>query len=308
MDAICDGDDVYIPGIMEHIERTGVHSGDSISVYPSYSLSEHAKALIQDYTVRLGKAVGIVGLFNIQFIVDSHDDVYIIEVNPRSSRTVPFLSKTTNVQMANIATKVILGRKLKEFGLGTGIKELPDRYYVKAPTFSFAKIRGVDAILGPEMKSTGEAIGYDKAFETALYKALQASGMKISNYGTVLLTVADKDKEDVLEIAKRFFDLGFNLVGTTGTANFLKEHGIRCKALAKIQDNSNEIIDWIRSGHVKYVINTMTNTDQHVRRIGFRIRREAVEHNIPTLTSLDTVRILLDVLENITIRVSTINA
>ena len=308
VDAICDGDDVYIPGIMEHIERTGVHSGDSISVYPSYSLSEHAKALIQDYTVRLGKAVGIVGLFNIQFIVDSHDDVYIIEVNPRSSRTVPFLSKTTNVQMANIATKVILGRKLKEFGLGTGIKELPDRYYVKAPTFSFAKIRGVDAILGPEMKSTGEAIGYDKAFETALYKALQASGMKISNYGTVLLTVADKDKEDVLEIAKRFFDLGFNLVGTTGTANFLKEHGIRCKALAKIQDNSNEIIDWIRSGHVKYVINTMTNTDQHVRRIGFRIRREAVEHNIPTLTSLDTVRILLDVLENITIRVSTINA
>lgn len=307
IDAICDGEDVYIPGIMEHIERTGVHSGDSISVYPSYSLSDHAKALIKDYTVSLGKAVGIVGLFNIQFIVDSNDDVYIIEVNPRSSRTVPFLSKTTNVQMANIATKVILGRKLKDFGLGTGVKELPDRYYVKAPTFSFAKIRGVDAILGPEMKSTGEAIGYDKAFETALYKALQASGMKISNYGTVFLTVSDKDKEAVLDIAKRFFDLGFNLIGTTGTAQYLKEHGIRCKALAKIQDNSNEIIEWIRSGHVKYVINTMTNTDQHVRRIGFRIRREAVEHNIPTLTSLDTVRILLDVLENITIRVSTIN-
>ena len=307
IDAICDGEDVYIPGIMEHIERTGVHSGDSISVYPTYSISEHAKELIKNYTIALGKAVGIVGLFNIQFIVDDNDQVFIIEVNPRSSRTVPFLSKTTKVQMANIATKVILGKKLKDFGLGTGVKENPNRYYVKAPTFSFAKIRGVDAILGPEMKSTGEAIGYDKAFETALYKALQASGMKISNYGTVFLTVADQDKKDVLDIARRFYNLGFNLIGTTGTAKFLKERGLRCKSLAKIHDNPNDILDWIRSGHVKYVINTMTNSDKSVRHDGFRIRREAVEHNIPTLTSLDTVRILLDVLENITIKVSMIN-
>lgn len=307
IDAICDGKDVYIPGIMEHIEKTGVHSGDSISVYPTYSLSDHAKVMIEEYTIKLGLAVGIVGLFNIQFIVDKNDDVYIIEVNPRSSRTVPFLSKTSKVQMANIATKVILGKKLADFGLQTGMKALPNRYYVKAPTFSFAKIRGVDAILGPEMKSTGEAIGYDDAFENALYKALQASGMKISNYGTVLMTIADQDKEEALAIAQRFFDLGFNLIGTQGTANYLKAHGLRCKALDKIHEDSDEILRWIRSGHVKYVINTMTNNDHQVRRDGFRIRREAVEHNIPTLTSLDTVRILLDVLESITIKVSMIN-
>lgn len=307
IDAICDGKDVYIPGIMEHIEKTGVHSGDSISVYPSYSISDHAKELIKDYTIRLGLAVGIVGLFNIQFIVDQNDDVYIIEVNPRSSRTVPFLSKTTKVQMADIATKIILGKKLSDFGLGTGIKELPDRYYVKAPTFSFAKIRGVDAILGPEMKSTGEAIGYDKAFENALYKALQASGMKISNYGTVLFTVADVDKPEALKIARRFFDLGFNLIATSGTAAYFKANGLRCKAIDKIHENSDDILTWIRKGHVKYVINTMTNNDHKVRSDGFRIRREAVEHNIPTMTSLDTVRILLDVLESITIKVSMIN-
>ena len=307
IDAICDGKDVYIPGIMEHIEKTGVHSGDSISVYPSYSISDHAKGLIEEYTVKLGLAVGIIGLFNIQFIVDKNDDVYIIEVNPRSSRTVPFLSKTTKVQMANIATKVILGKKLADFGLGTGVKERPNRYYVKAPTFSFAKIRGVDAILGPEMKSTGEAIGYDKAFENALYKALQASGMHISNYGTVLFTIADQDKKDALEIAQRFYDLGFNLIGTKGTALYLKEHGLRCKAIEKIHEDSEEILNWVRSGHVKYVINTMTNNDHKVRKDGFRIRREAVEHNIPTLTSLDTVKILLDVLESITIKVGVIN-
>ena len=306
IDAICDGTDVYIPGIMEHIEKTGVHSGDSISVYPSYSISEHAKELIKDYTIKLGLAVGIVGLFNIQFIVDKNDDVYIIEVNPRSSRTVPFLSKTTKVPMANIATKVILGKKLKDFGLGTEVKELPNKYYVKAPTFSFAKIRGVDAIMGPEMKSTGEAIGYDTAFENALYKALQASGMKISNYGTVLFTIADQNKAEALPIAKRFYDLGFNLIGTAGTAAYLKENGIRCKPVVKLQAG-DEMIQWIRSGHVKYVINTMTNNDNKVRKDGFQIRREAVEHNIPTLTSLDTVRILLDVLESITIRVSVIN-
>ena len=196
--------------------------------------------------------------------------------------------------------------KLKDFGLGTEVKELPNKYYVKAPTFSFAKIRGVDAIMGPEMKSTGEAIGYDTAFENALYKALQASGMKISNYGTVLFTIADQNKEEALPIAKRFYDLGFNLIGTIGTATYLKEHGIRCKPVVKLQEG-DEMIQWIRSGHVKYVINTMTNNDNKVRKDGFQIRREAVEHNIPTLTSLDTVHILLDVLESITIRVSVIN-
>ncbi len=308
VDAICDGVDVFIPGIMEHIEKTGVHSGDSISVYPTYSISKRAKEKIKEYTTKLGLEIGIIGLFNIQFIVDENENVFIIEVNPRSSRTVPFLSKTTKTAMANIATKVIMGRKLKYFGYKTEVKQSPDkRYYVKVPTFSFAKIRGLDAILGPEMKSTGEAIGYDDTLDKALYKALQASGMKISNYGTVFITVSDKDKNEALKVATRFYELGFNLIATSGTANFLKENDIRCKVVEKISSGSDDILDWIKSGHVKYIINTMSMGAADKEQDGFMIRRAAVEHNVALLSSLDTVKVLLDVLEMITLKVSTID-
>ncbi len=223
VDAVCDGVDVLIPGIMEHVEGTGVHSGDSISVYPCFTLSQKVKDIIVDYTTRLGINIGIIGLFNIQFIVDQNDDVYIIEVNPRSSRTIPFISKSTKVNLANIATKVILGKSLQEQGYHSGL--LPDRpmHYVKAPTFSFSKIKGLDAILSPEMKSTGEAIGYDMSFNRALYKALRASGMRVVNYGTVFVTLSDETKEKALPLVKRFYQLGFNIEATKGTGKFLKE-------------------------------------------------------------------------------------
>ena len=218
VDAICDGKDVFIPGIMEHVERTGIHSGDSISVYPTFSVSQKAKDKIIDYTVKLGLRIGIVGLYNIQFILDENDEVYVIEVNPRSSRTVPFLSKSTGVPMAHIATQVILGKTLRELGITEVYGKEKKRWYVKAPAFSFAKIRGMDSYLSPEMKSTGEAIGYDDKLTRALYKALQATGMNVSNYGTIFVTIADHDKEQALPLVRRFYDLGFNIEATTGTA------------------------------------------------------------------------------------------
>ena len=215
VDAICDGKDVFIPGIMEHVERTGIHSGDSISVYPTFSVSQKAKDKIIDYTVKLGLRIGIVGLYNIQFILDENDEVYVIEVNPRSSRTVPFLSKSTGVPMAHIATQVILGKTLRELGITEVYGKEKKRWYVKAPAFSFAKIRGMDSYLSPEMKSTGEAIGYDDKLTRALYKALQATGMNVSNYGTIFVTIADHDKEQALPLVRRFYDLGFNIEAIT---------------------------------------------------------------------------------------------
>ncbi|MDE6865119.1 MAG: carbamoyl-phosphate synthase large subunit, partial [Alistipes sp.] len=233
VDAICDGRDVFIPGIMEHVERTGIHSGDSISVYPTFSVSPRAKEKIIDYTVRLGLRIGIVGLYNIQFILDANDEVYVIEVNPRSSRTVPFLSKSTGVGMAHIATQVILGKSLREQGITEVYGREKERWYVKAPAFSFAKIRGMDSYLSPEMKSTGEAIGYDDKLTRALYKALQATGMNVSNYGTIFVTIADPDKEKALPLVRRFYELGFNVEATTGTAEFLRGHGIRTRTRRK---------------------------------------------------------------------------
>ena len=222
VDAICDGEDVFIPGIMEHVERTGVHSGDSISVYPTFSVSQEVKNKIVDYTVRLGKAIGIVGLYNIQFIADEKDDVYVIEVNPRSSRTVPFLSKATSFPMAHIATQTILGRSLKEQGYTEVYPKEKQRWYVKAPAFSFSKLKGMDAYLSPEMKSTGEAIGYDRSLTRALYKAIQASGMHVANYGTVLATIADADKPKALPLIRRFYNLGFNIEATGGTVYYVE--------------------------------------------------------------------------------------
>ena len=308
VDAICDGKDVFIPGIMEHVEKTGIHSGDSISVYPTFSVSQKAKDKIIDYTVRLGRRIGIVGLYNIQFILDGEEDVYVIEVNPRSSRTVPFLSKATGVPMADIATRVILGHSLREQGITEVYGRERSRWFVKAPAFSFAKIRGMESYLSPEMKSTGEAIGYDNKLTRALYKALQSSGMTVANYGTIFLTIADKDKQDALPLVRRFYDLGFNIEATKGTAEFLRQHGIRTRTRRKLSEGSTEIIDSLRQGHVSYVINTNDINQHNTRLDGYEIRRTAVENNVTIFTALETVKVLLDVLEEITLGVSTIDA
>ncbi|WP_418410246.1 carbamoyl-phosphate synthase large subunit [Alistipes putredinis] len=308
VDAICDGKDVFIPGIMEHVEKTGIHSGDSISVYPTFSVSQKAKDKIIDYTVRLGRRIGIVGLYNIQFILDGEEDVYVIEVNPRSSRTVPFLSKATGVPMADIVTRVILGHSLREQGITEVYGRERSRWFVKAPAFSFAKIRGMESYLSPEMKSTGEAIGYDNKLTRALYKALQSSGMTVANYGTIFLTIADKDKQDALPLVRRFYDLGFNIEATKGTAEFLRQHGIRTRTRRKLSEGSTEIIDSLRQGHVSYVINTIDINQHNTRLDGYEIRRTAVENNVTIFTALETVKVLLDVLEEITLGVSTIDA
>ena len=307
VDAICDGKDVYIPGIMEHVEHTGIHSGDSISVYPTFSVSQQVKDTIIEYTRQLGLAIGIVGLFNIQFIVDEQEKVYVIEVNPRSSRTVPFLSKSTGVPMAKIATMVILGHSLKEQGITEIYGNESTRWFVKSPAFSFAKIRGVDSYLSPEMKSTGEAIGYDKSLNRALYKSLRSSGVAVANYGTIFVTIADADKERALPFIRRFYDLGFNIEATGGTCEFLRNNGIRTRHLLKISEGSTEIYDELRKGHVTYVINTIDVNQHSTRRDGYEIRRAAAENNVTLFTSLETVSVLLNVLEEITLGVSTID-
>lgn len=308
VDAVCDGTDVFVPGIMELVERTGIHSGDSISVYPSFSISEKVKGTILDYTKRFGVSIGIVGLYNIQFIVDKNDKVYIIEVNPRSSRTVPFLSKATGYSLADIATRAILGKSLKEQGIFEIYPKEKERWYVKVPAFSFSKLRGLDAYLSPEMKSTGEAIGYDNKLNRALYKALQASGMQVMNYGTVLATIADKDKEEALPLIRRFYNLGFNIEATYGTAMFLREHGIRTRIRKKISEGSEEILDSIRQGYVTYVINTRNLDSYGAQSDGHEIRECAVENNVTVFTALDTMKVLLDVLEETTLCISTIDA
>ena len=307
IDAICDGKDVFIPGIMELVERTGVHSGDSTSVYPPFSISEKVKSTIIDYTTRLGLGIGIVGLFNIQFIVDKDDNVFVIEVNPRASRSVPFLSKSTDCSLVSIATKVMLGVSLKDQGFTEPTLPESPRWYVKAPAFSFEKLSGMDAYLSPEMKSTGEAIGYDVKLNRALYKALQASGVKMKDYGTVIVTLADEDKEEALELVRRFYKLGFNIEATIGTAIFLKEHGIRTRVRGKLSEGSDEILKSIRAGYVSYIINTRAILSGVHYEDGAAIRSCAVQNGVTMFTSLDTVRIVLDVLEETVPDISTIN-
>lgn len=307
VDAICDGTDVFLPGIMELVERTGVHSGDSTSVYPPFSISQQVKDTIADYTRRLGLGIGIVGLYNIQFIVDKQDNVFVIEVNPRASRSVPFLSKSTGYNLVSIATKVMLGVSLKEQGYADVAPLESNRWYVKAPAFSFEKLSGMDAYLSPEMKSTGEAIGYDKRLNRALYKALQASGIKMKDYGTVVVTLADEDKEEALPLIRRFYHLGFNIEATIGTATFLKNHGIRTRVRGKVSDGSDEILNSIRAGYVSYIINTRAVLSGVHYQDGVEIRRCAVQNGVTMFTSLDTVRILLDVLEETIPDISTID-
>ena len=308
IDAVCDGKHVFVPGIMELVERTGVHSGDSISVYPSYSLSENVKDTILQYAQKLGIGIGIIGLFNIQFIVDESDNVYIIEVNPRSSRTVPFLSKATGYSLADIATLCMLGLSLQEQGIFEIYPKEKERYYVKAPAFSFSKLLGMDAYLSPEMKSTGEAIGYDKKLHRAAYKAMVASGLKLRNYGTVVVSVADEDKEETLPLVERFYNMGFNIEATTETGKFLRNKGIKTRILGKPSEGSTEVLDSIRAGYVSYVINTRAILSGKHFGDGIAIRQCAAQNNITMLTSLDTVRMLLNVLEEVTLGISTIDA
>ena len=329
VDAVCDGKDVFVPGIMELVERTGVHSGDSISVYPSFSLSKKVKETILEYTKKLGLGIGIIGLFNIQFIVDKEENVFIIEVNPRSSRTVPFLSKATGWSLADMATLCNLGISLKEqgiiekciegsiyadedsltkHGLLAYYPKEKERYYVKVPAFSFSKLRGMDAYLSPEMKSTGEAIGYDKKLHRAVYKAMIASGLKLKNYGTLAVSVADEDKEETLPLVERFYKMGFNIEATTVTGEYLRDHGIKTRIRHKPSEHSEEFLDDLKAGYVSYVINTRAILSGKHYGDGVAIRTVAAQNNVTMLTSLDTVRMLLDVLEEVTMGISTIDA
>ena len=296
VDAICDGEDILIPGIMEHLERAGVHSGDSISVYPTQNVSkEHEKKIIE-YTEKIAKELNVIGILNIQFII-SEGEVYIIEVNPRSSRTVPYISKVTNLPMIDIATKVILGKKLKDLGYGTGFYKKSDYICVKMPVFSFEKIKNADTSLGPEMKSTGEVLGVSKKFENAVLKAFIASGANVSKKGSILITVRDKDKEEMLPMAKKFKEKGFEIYATYGTSKFLEQNGVESTMIEKLWEGKNSIIDLIESGKINFVVNTPTKGKQS-NRDGFKIRRMAVECKIPCFTSLDTVNALYKAIEN----------
>lgn len=297
VDAISDGEDVLIPGIMEHIERAGVHSGDSIAVYPARSLTPKLMEDMVDYTTRLARALHVKGLINIQYVLHE-DQLYVLEVNPRSSRTVPYLSKITGVPMVNVATKMLLGKKLKDLGYKGGLYPTPDYIAVKVPVFSFAKLLEVDTSLGPEMKSTGEVMGVDADFSMAMYKALVAAGVEIPRKGTILATIAGKDKEEVIPILKGFVDLGFKLVATAGTASALSAAGLPVEKVNKIGEGSPHIIDFIKQGKIDFVINTLTK-GKMPERDGFRIRRTAVEHAIPCLTSLDTTAVILKVLNSL---------
>lgn len=296
VDSICDGEDVLIPGIMEHLERAGVHSGDSISVYPTQTIAEKHQEKIIEYTKKIAKELNVIGMINIQFII-SNDEVYIIEVNPRSSRTVPYISKVTNLPMIDIATRVMFGEKLKDIGYGTGVYKRSEYVCVKMPVFSFEKIKNADTSLGPEMKSTGEVLGVSKEFHHATLKAFISSGANVSTKGSILITVRNKDKEEMLPIAEKFYHKGFEIYATSGTANFLASHGIQAVVVEKIWEGKDSIIDLIQSGKINFVINTPTKGKES-NRDGFKIRRTAVECKIPCFTSLDTVNALYDAIEN----------
>lgn len=296
VDSICDGEDVLIPGIMEHLERAGVHSGDSISVYPTQTIAEKHQEKIIEYTKKIAKELNVIGMINIQFII-SNDEVYIIEVNPRSSRTVPYISKVTNLPMIDIATRVMFGEKLKDIGYGTGVYKKSEYVCVKMPVFSFEKIKNADTSLGPEMKSTGEVLGVSKEFHHATLKAFISSGANVSTKGSILITVRNKDKEEMLPIAEKFYHKGFEIYATSGTANFLASHGIQAVVVEKIWEGKDSIIDLIQSGKINFVINTPTKGKES-NRDGFKIRRTAVECKIPCFTSLDTVNALYDAIEN----------
>lgn len=297
VDAICDGETVVIPGIMEHIERAGVHSGDSIAVYPPQSIAQSMQRQIVEYTIEIARGLRVKGLVNIQFVIHE-DKVYVLEVNPRSSRTVPFLSKVTRVPMVDLAMHAVLGHSLRESGYETGLVPEQSLVSVKVPVFSFAKLRRVDITLGPEMKSTGEVMGTERTYAKALYKGLLAAGMEIPTYGTVLATISDKDKDEAWPLLKGFASLGFRIAATEGTAKFLRDRGLSVRVVNKLAQGTPNLADDIRQGRIQLVLNTLTK-GRKPERDGFRIRRTAVEHGVPCLTSLDTAASLLEVLESI---------
>ncbi|MCU7568894.1 carbamoyl-phosphate synthase large subunit [Riemerella anatipestifer] len=301
VDAISDGETVVIPGIMEHIERAGVHSGDSIAVYPPQNLTEKQIHDLEDYTIRLAKGLNVVGLMNIQYVIDQSGEVFVIEVNPRSSRTVPFLSKITDVPMANLATKAILGKSLASQGYTNGLVPSKDGVFVKVPVFSFSKLTKVDISLGPEMKSTGEVMGKDVTLEKALYKGMIAAGRKVPTHGAILFTVADKHKEEAAVFARRFHEVGFRIWATEGTAKFFESKGIPAKIGYKIGEEEVNLIDLIQKGKVQYVVNT-TTIGKKTERDGFQIRRMSVENGVPCLTSMDTVEAILKVIESMSFK------
>ncbi|HOY89374.1 MAG TPA: ATP-grasp domain-containing protein, partial [Bacillota bacterium] len=296
VDAVCDGREVLIPGIMEHQERAGVHSGDSTAIYPTVNLSEQEKEEIVRTTVRLGRALKVKGLMNVQYVIH-RGKLYIIEVNPRASRTVPFMSKVTGIPMVKLATAASLGSSLKELGYEGGLYRQADVYAVKMPVFSFNKLTDVEISLGPEMKSTGEVIGLDKDYKKALMKAFLGAGYKIPEHGAILATLADKDKAEALPIIKGYSELGFSVWATPGTAKYLRENGISVFEVGKIGSPGRDVLGLIRSGEVGLVINTPARGKEPVRD-GFRIRRAAVEFNLPCMTSLDTASGLLDVIRH----------
>ena len=285
VDAVCDGEDILIPGIMEHIERAGIHSGDSISVYPAQSLDDHVKATIVDYTRKLAQSLHVIGLINIQFIVCG-EDVYVIEVNPRSSRTVPYISKVTGIPIVPLATRVILGKKLKELGYPTGLAPEADYIAIKMPVFSFEKIRGADISLGPEMKSTGECLGIAKTFNEALYKAFIGAGIKLPKHKNMIMTLKDADKEEGIEIARRFEKIGYRIYATRGTAKVLQEAGVNAIRTNKIEQESPNLLDLILGHKIDLVIDTPSQGVEHSRD-GFLIRRTAIETGVNVLTARD---------------------
>ena len=299
VDAICDGKEVLLPGIMEHIERAGVHSGDSMAVYPPQSFDDDIKQQIVAATKKLCVALKCVGIMNIQFIIHNHE-AYVLEVNPRASRTVPFLSKITGIEMAQVATRVILGESLASQEYQDGLYPESKTIHVKAPVFSFNKLDDVDSYLGPEMKSTGEVMGSDYTFEKALYKAFEGAKMHLPDYGNVLLTIEDRDKETILPLAKRFAKIGYRILATDGTADFLKQNGLHVTTVGKLHEEDTKranILDVLKHNDVDLVINTMEH-DYEKASDGFVIRQTAIEHNIPLLTALDTVNALLKALES----------
>ncbi len=300
VDAVCDGEDILIPGIMEHIERAGIHSGDSISVYPAPSLNDKVKATITDYTAKLARSLHVIGLINIQFIVCG-EDVYVIEVNPRSSRTVPYISKVTGIPIVPLATKVILGRKIKELGYTPGLQKEADYIAIKMPVFSFEKIRGADISLGPEMKSTGECLGIAKTFNEALYKAFLGAGINLPKYKNMIITVRDEDKEEIIDVARRFEKIGYRIFATLGTAKVLQEAGVHAVRTNKVEQPSPNLLDLILGHEIDLVIDTPPQGVEHSRD-GFVIRRTAIETGVNVLTAMDTARALVTSLENTDIR------
>ena len=297
VDAVCDGEDILIPGIMEHIERAGIHSGDSISVYPAQSLTQSAKDKIAEYTRRLAKSLHVIGMINIQFIVCGEDDVYVIEVNPRSSRTVPYISKVTGIPIVPLATQVIIGKKIRELGYTPGLQKEADYIAVKMPVFSFEKIRGADISLGPEMKSTGECLGIAKTFDEALYKAFIGAGIKLPKYKNMIMTVRDEEKEEAVEIGRRFADIGYRIFATSGTAATLREAGVKAIPVRKIEQESPNLLDLSLGHEIDLVIDIPAQGAEHSKD-GFIIRRNAIETGVNVLTAMDTAKALITSLEN----------